>query len=34
MDGEVVEEHETFALADAELHGPDTAAVKLEDPRP
>jgi hypothetical protein len=34
VDGEVVEEYETFASADAELHGADTTAAKLEDPRP
>ncbi|MET8806393.1 hypothetical protein [Streptomyces sp. NPDC004546] len=33
VDGEVVEEHESFATAHAELHGADTAAVKLEEPR-
>ncbi|CAL9367039.1 hypothetical protein [Streptomyces sp. enrichment culture] len=33
VDGEVVEEHETFAPADAELRDADTTAVKLEKPR-
>ncbi|MFF9666612.1 hypothetical protein ACF1FY_31525 [Streptomyces althioticus] len=33
VDGEVVEEHETFTPADAELHDADTTAVKLEQPR-
>ncbi|WP_333773091.1 hypothetical protein [Streptomyces sp. IBSBF 3136] len=33
VDGEVVEEHESFATARAEVHGVDTAAVKLEEPR-
>ncbi len=34
VDGEVVEEHETFAPVDAELHGADTPTLKLEEPRP
>ncbi|MFC9063243.1 hypothetical protein ACFTXB_35280, partial [Streptomyces sp. NPDC057074] len=35
VDGEVMEEHETFASADPELHARDTTAVMLdEDPRP
>jgi hypothetical protein len=34
VDGEVVEDHETFAPADAELHDAATTAVKLEEPRP
>lgn len=34
VDGEVVEEHETFAPADAEQHAADTTAVKLGEPRP
>ncbi|MTE21669.1 hypothetical protein F0L17_21645 [Streptomyces sp. TRM43335] len=33
MDGEVVEEHETFAAAHAEQHGADTTAPRLEGPR-
>ncbi|WP_406724324.1 hypothetical protein WJ438_06305 [Streptomyces sp. GD-15H] len=33
VDGEVVEDHESFASVHAEQHGADTAAVKLEDPR-
>ncbi|MER5292362.1 hypothetical protein ABT382_09775 [Streptomyces pharetrae] len=33
VDGEVVEEHETFAAAHAEQHGADTAGPKLEEPR-
>ena len=34
VDGEVVEEHETFAPADAELHEAATTAVKLDEPTP
>ncbi|AGS72857.1 hypothetical protein [Streptomyces collinus] len=33
VDGEVVEEHESFVPAQAEPHGADSAAVKLEEPR-
>jgi hypothetical protein len=33
VDGEVVEDHETFAPADAEQHGADTTAPELEKPR-
>jgi hypothetical protein len=33
VDGEVVEDHETFAPADAEQHGADTTAPELEEPR-
>ncbi|MGW0414202.1 hypothetical protein ACWDZX_23440 [Streptomyces collinus] len=33
VDGEVVEEHESFVPAQAEPHGADSAAVKLEKPR-
>ncbi|WP_406357951.1 hypothetical protein OHB56_35795 [Streptomyces sp. NBC_01635] len=33
VDGEVVEEHETFVAAHAEQHGADTTAVELEEPR-
>ncbi|GAB1326453.1 hypothetical protein ACE1SV_07920 [Streptomyces sennicomposti] len=33
VDGEVVEEHESFAAAHAEAHGADTAAVQLEESR-
>ncbi|MFG3205811.1 hypothetical protein [Streptomyces sp. NPDC048192] len=33
VDGEVVEERESFVTAHTELHGTDTAAVKLEEPR-
>lgn len=33
VDGEVVEDHETFAPADAERHGVDTTAPELEEPR-
>ncbi|MER6473571.1 hypothetical protein [Streptomyces collinus] len=33
VDGEVVEEYEDFVTAGAEVHGADTAAVKLEEPR-
>jgi hypothetical protein len=33
VDGEVVKEHESFAPADAELHAPDTTAVKPKNPR-
>lgn len=34
VDGEVVEEHETLAPADAEPHDADTTTPKLEEPRP
>ncbi|GGP99677.1 hypothetical protein [Streptomyces roseolilacinus] len=34
VDGEVVEEYETFAPAHAEQHGADTTAPELEGPRP
>ncbi|MFE2099087.1 hypothetical protein [Streptomyces sp. NPDC059468] len=33
VDGEVVEEHESFVPAQADRHGADSAAVKLEEPR-
>ncbi|MGW0775663.1 hypothetical protein ACWD01_18885 [Streptomyces sp. NPDC002835] len=33
VDGEVVEDHGSFATAQAEQHGADTTAVKLEEPR-
>ncbi|MET7429991.1 MULTISPECIES: hypothetical protein [Streptomyces] len=33
VDGEVVEEHESFVPAQVEPHGADSAAVKLEPPR-